>query len=103
MVRGAGNLGLQLMSIPRISAKKLIVVWTPVEDQRTVPKLLNSQQNGLSTRKCNLDLPESLLDAVHVIGLPILFGDLLLAHRHAGPVDPHDGDGVDVVLVKLDL
>lgn len=53
--------------------------------------------------RCNVNIPESPLDAVHIICLPILFGDVLLAHRHAGPVDPHDGDGIDVVLIKLDL
>lgn len=48
-------------------------------------------------------IPESLLDAAHVVQLPILLGDVLLADGHARPLDTQLGDAVDVVLVQVDL
>jgi hypothetical protein len=48
-------------------------------------------------------IPESLLDAAHIVQLPILLGDILLANRHAGPLDTQLSDAIDVVLVQVDL
>lgn len=49
------------------------------------------------------DIPESLLDAAHVVQLPILLGDILLANGHTRPLNTQLGDAVDVVLVQVDL
>lgn len=49
------------------------------------------------------DVPESLLDAAHIIQLPILLGDILLANGNTGPLDTQLGDAINVVLVQVDL
>lgn len=60
--------------------------------------LLNSHTNS---RKKNT--PKSLLDAPDVILQPVPLSNLLLSDRNPRPLDAHDRDMVDVVLVKLDL
>lgn len=49
------------------------------------------------------NIPKSLLDAAHVIHLPVLFSDILLADRDTGPSHTHLSNTVYVVLVKIDL
>lgn len=49
------------------------------------------------------NLPKSPLDAVHIVRLPVLLGDLFLAHRHTCPVHAHDGHAVNVILVEFNL
>lgn len=49
------------------------------------------------------DIPESLLDAADVVDVPVLFGHIFLADRNAGPGDTHLGDGINVVLIEVDL
>ena len=46
---------------------------------------------------------ESGLDGAHVVLLPVALGGFLLTNGHADPVDTHDSDSVDVVLLELDL
>lgn len=48
-------------------------------------------------------IPEGLFDAAHVVQLPILLGDVLLADRDTGPRHAQLGDTVDIVLVEVDL
>lgn len=49
------------------------------------------------------DIPESLLNAPHIIHLPVLLGDIFLADRDAGPSHAHNSDTVHVVLVEVDF
>lgn len=48
-------------------------------------------------------IPESSLDAAHVILAPIPPYDFLLPHGHPLPTHSHHGDGVLVILVEDDL
>lgn len=50
-----------------------------------------------------IDAPKGLLDAPDVILQPVSLGHLLLSDGDPSPLDAHDSDVVDVVLVKLDL
>lgn len=49
------------------------------------------------------DLPKGLLDASDVIFAPVSLGDVFLTDRDTLPGDTHDGDVVDVVLIKLNV
>ena len=49
-----------------------------------------------------LNSPKRPLDAADVVLQPVPLGDLFLTDGHAGPLDAHDGDAVNVVLIKLD-
>lgn len=46
-------------------------------------------------------IPKGDLDTLHVVFLPVLLCDFFLANRHTVPRHPHDGDMVNVVLVKF--
>lgn len=49
------------------------------------------------------NLPKSPLDAADVVLKPVVLGNLLLADGDAGPLDTHNSDLVNIVLVELDL
>jgi hypothetical protein len=58
---------------------------------------------GNGGERLRRDIPESLLDAADIVHLPVLFGDILLAKRDAGPGDTHLGNTIDIILVEVDL
>ena len=62
--------------------------------------MLLGEQN---IRHGNPNLPKSPLDAADVVLKPVVLGNLLLADGDAGPLDAHNSDLVNVVLVELDL
>ena len=43
---------------------------------------------------------ECLLHRANVVVLPVALGGLLFTDGHASPVDTHDGDRIDIVLLK---
>lgn len=49
------------------------------------------------------DIPESLLDAADVVDVPVLFRHIFLADRNTRPADTHLRDGINVVLIEVDL
>lgn len=49
------------------------------------------------------DLPKSLLNALDIVLEPVALGHVLLADGHSLPGNTHDGNVVDVILVKLDV
>lgn len=72
--------------VPNLIPQELVMFW------------------GTETRSMNDDnLPKSLLDASHVILAPVTPGHVFLADRNALPGDAHDGNVVDIVLVKLNV
>lgn len=50
-----------------------------------------------------MTLPKGLLDALDIVLEPVSLCDFLLANGHTGPCHAHDGNVVDIVLVKLDV
>jgi len=56
----------------------------------------------MATKRRENNIPKGLLDAAHVVHLPILLGDIFLANRDTGPGDPHLSNTVHVVLVEVD-
>lgn len=46
--------------------------------------------------------PKCALDAINVVLLPVPLGDILLADRDTLPGYPHDGNVVNIVLIKRD-
>lgn len=56
----------------------------------------------MATKREGNNIPESLLDAAHIVHLPILLGDILLTNRDTSPGDAHLSDTVHIVLVEVD-
>lgn len=53
--------------------------------------------------RCICNLPESLLDALNVVLKPVALGNVLLADGNTLPLNSHNGNVVDVVLIKLNV
>lgn len=70
-----------------------------------VPKLggVSSVHGKRKERFPRRHVPESPLDALNVVLKPVALGNVLLANRHTSPLDAHDRDVLNIVLVELDL
>lgn len=60
-------------------------------------------QLALISDRNNPNSPKGPLDAPDIVLKPVVLGNFLLADGDAGPLDAHNSDLVDVVLVELDL
>jgi hypothetical protein len=61
-----------------------------------------SAESEVAVTTCE-DSPKSSLDAANIILKPVALCGILLANGDTSPLDAHDSNAVDVVLVKLKL
>lgn len=66
-----------------------------------VPKLENVSGCGPANSRYMCDLPKGLLNALDVVLEPVTLSNVFLADRNTLPLDSHNGNMVNVVLVKL--
>jgi hypothetical protein len=59
--------------------------------------------SNISLAQREWHLPKSLLDAANVILHPVSLCDLFLTNGNSAPSNSHNGDVINIVLIKVDL